>query len=79
MSTKARVGIKDPLGGGGQVNVMESGLRHCADSYEGGREGTVKLRFGAPGDPLEKSAGVRSGYTGRVPDLQKKFLREKTF
>lgn len=72
-----KYGIKDLLGGGGQVNVMESGLTHCADSLEGGREGTVKLRFGAPGDPLEKSRGAKSGYAGKTPNLQQKFFREK--
>lgn len=69
--------LKDPLGGGGHVYVMDSGLTHCSDSLGGGREGTVKIHFGAPGDPLDKSPGVKSGWAGRTPDIQKKFMRER--
>lgn len=77
MATKRSARIGDPTGaGGGQINVMPSGLRHCADSMAGGREGTVKLRMGAPGDPLEKSTGVSSDLYGRAPDLQTKFMRK---
>jgi hypothetical protein len=80
MATKRSVNLKDPTtAGGGQINRMESGLHHCADSLAGGREGTVKIRFGGPGDPLEKSSGVESGFVGKTPNLMEKFTRTKQF
>lgn len=69
--------VKDPTNAsGGRLNVMPSGLIHCADSLSGGREGSVTLRQGAPGDPLQKSGTVSSGYMGSAPDIQKKFMRK---
>jgi hypothetical protein len=78
MSVK-RVGgqVRDPVDGVRQVNVMPSGLTHCADSMAGGREGQAIIHFGMPGDPLTKSQGVKSGYAGNVPNLTKKFMRQE--
>jgi hypothetical protein len=69
--------LADPIEGTRQVNVMESGLTHCADSQGGGRQGTAVMRFGAPTDPLDKSPGVSSGYVGKTPNLDKKFIRKE--
>lgn len=77
MAVKGDRKLRDPIDGTRQVNVMQSGLTHCADSLAGGREGTAILRFGAPGDPLEKSAGVNSGFVGKTPNLNNKFLRRE--
>jgi hypothetical protein len=68
--------VSDPVGRVSQVNIMESGLTHCADSLAGGREGTFIMHFGAPGDPLEKSPGVKSGFAGKTPNIQHKFYKE---
>lgn len=68
--------LKDPIGGGGVVNIMPSGLTHCADSLGNGRDGVFVQRFGAPGDPLEKSRGVDSSLYGRVPNVSEKFIRK---
>jgi hypothetical protein len=76
MARKGESRLDDPIGGARQVQHMPSGLVHCADSLAGGREGTFIQRFGAPGDPLEKSAGVSSDLYGRAPDIQTKFLRK---
>jgi hypothetical protein len=76
MSRKGGSQLPDPIEGARQVNVMESGLIHTADSLAGGREGTFVMRFGAPGDPLEKSPGVNSDLFGKTPNLLDKFSRK---
>jgi hypothetical protein len=76
MARKGGKELRDPIGGGGSVYKMPSGLVHCADSLGGGREGTFVQRFGAPGDPLEKSRGSESTLYGRVPNIADKFLRK---
>jgi hypothetical protein len=75
MARKGGDKLGDPIGGARQVNRMESGLIHCADSLAGGREGTFVMRFGAPGDPLEKSTGAESNLYGKTPNLLEKFNR----
>lgn len=76
MARKGDSKLSDPIGGVRQVNVMESGLIHCGDSLSGGRDGTFIQRFGHPGDPLERSAGVSGDLYGRTPDVQAKFIRK---
>jgi hypothetical protein len=72
-----KVRLAEPLESNSQVNIMESGLTHCADSMAGGRGGEYIQRLGAPIDPTEKSPGVKSGYFGAAPNLNKKFLRKE--
>jgi hypothetical protein len=74
---RAREYVSDPLGGGGHVNVMKSGLIHCADSQGTARiEGEVIIRYGAPGNPLEKSPGMAADAgAGSSPNLLTKFSK----
>jgi len=69
--------LKDPVAGARQIQHMPSGLVHCADSMAGGIKGEVILTFGAPGDPMEKSSGVKSNLYGKSPDLFKKFQKRE--
>lgn len=75
MARKGGEKLGDPIGGTRQVNHMPSGLVHTADSMAGGRGGTVIMRFGSPGDPLEKSHGASSDLYGKAPNLLEKFSR----
>lgn len=75
MAVKGNKRLHDPVGNIAQVGVMESGVMHCADSLIGGREGTAVIHQGAPGDPMEKSAGVKSGYMGKTPNISHKFYK----
>ncbi len=76
MARKGGHKLADPIEGVRVLNKMESGLVHCADSLSGGREGTFIQRYGAPGDPLEKSAGVSGDLYGKAPNIQEKFMRK---
>jgi len=70
--------LRDPLGGGGQINHMPSGLIHLSDSQAGGIKGEVKIIFGAPGSPMQKSNGVESNLYGKAPaSLFKKFQKRE--
>ena len=70
--------ISDPLGGGGKLGTMESGLIISADSLMGSPRSSNEtvLHFGAPGNPLEKSSGVNANTYGKVPNIQQKFIRK---
>jgi hypothetical protein len=67
------------LGGEPHVNIMPSGLIHCADSQgHPGRIGQVIIQFGEPGSPLEQSAGIQGDAgAGTSPNLLRKFSHEK--